>query len=147
MGIGALALLMVNQTACYRYVPLDSAPVPGTVVRLELNDQGRAALADSIGPSAHRIEGTIRTASDGAYELNVNTVWYYTGQMQKWSGESLRVPASFVGQTREKEFDRKRTLLVGAGAVAAVVLAILGVELIGSGEPPRIPIEPPPVDQ
>ena len=141
----AVALVVTTQAACYRYVPLSSAPDPGTVVRLELNDQGRAGLADSIGPSANRIEGKVRSASNGAYELDVSSVWYFTGRMQRWSGEGLRVPASYVGQLREKRFDRKRTLTVGAGAVAAVVLAILGADLVGSGEPGRTPVDPPPM--
>lgn len=144
-GVAALALVAMHQAACYRYVPLSSAPDPGTVVRLELNDQGRAELADSIGPSANRIEGKVRSAANGAYELDVSSVWYFTGRMQRWSGESLRIPASYVGQLREKRFDRKRTFTVGAGAVAAVVLAIIGADLVGSGDPGRTPIDPPPV--
>lgn len=131
--------------ACYSYVPLDVSPQPGTEVRLELNDRGRAALADSIGPTAHRIEGTLRSASDSAYELDVRSVEYYTGRVQRWSGEDLRIPMSFVSQSRERRFDRKRSLLVGVGATAAVVLAILGNDLVGGGSPGPTPVDPPPV--
>lgn len=143
----ALAVLPLTNAACYSYLPLDTSPQPGTEVRLELNDRGRAALADSIGPTAHRIEGTLRSASDSVYGLDVRSVEYYTGQVQRWSGEELRIPVGFVSQSRERRFDGKRSLLVGAIAAAAVVAAILGADLFGGSSPGTTPVDPPPIDQ
>lgn len=146
-GVAAMAVALMLNSACYAYLPLDTAPQPGTEVRLELNDRGRAALADSIGPTAHRIEGTLRSVSDSMYQLDVRSVEYFTGQIQRWAGEELRIPASYVNQSREKRFDRKRSLTVGAAALAAVVVAIVGADLVGGTTPSSPPTEPPPSNQ
>lgn len=148
-SVALLGALSLTSAACYRYVPLEAGsqagPQAGTIVELQLNDRGRAALADSIGPAADRIEGTLRSASGGAYQLSVSSVRYFGGTMNKWSGESLRVPMEFVGRSRERRFDRKRTWAVGAGAAAALVLAILQTELTGGSTPRPTPVPPPPV--
>lgn len=128
-----LAAMAVFNAGCYQLVPLESAPRPGIDVVLELNDRGRAELADSIGPAADRIEGRLRSASDGVYQMDVRAVRYLKEPEQVWSGERLRVPMPYVAKGSERRLDKRKSWLLGVASAAALTLAITSVKLIGGG--------------
>lgn len=147
-GRAALALAAVSWlSGCYVHAPVTGAPRPGTTVVLDLNDRGRAALGDSIGPSAEQIQGAVATSSDSSYVLRVESVRYISGQTNRWSGEPLLVRADLVGRMRERQFSRKRTLVLGLGAAAAILAVALSTDLFGSGELGRVIDPPPPLGQ
>lgn len=133
----------LSLAGCYVTRPVTTAPAPGTTVLLDLSDRGRVALGDRIGPSASRIEGELRTASDTAYQLRVSTVTYLNGQSNRWSGESLAVPIGLVSRARYREFSRSRTTAVGVGIVAALVALFTQTNFLGSGGVEKIPQPPP----
>lgn len=142
-----MATMALPASGCYSYRPLAAVPEPGAVVALDLNDQGRAALADSIGSAVFRIEGALLSTSDSAYQLNVRSVRYFNGGVNEWSGEPLRVPMVFVSQSRERRFDRQRTFLAGAAAAVGLIAAIIGVDLLGGGSPGNERPDPPPMGE
>ena len=63
--------------------------------------------------AASRIEGIVQARNDTAYMLRISSVQYLNGQSNKWSGESLTVPANLVSGARIREFSRSRTTAVG----------------------------------
>ena len=130
---------------CYVQAPLTGVPQPGTPVLLDLNDRGRVALGDSIGPSAARISGLVERGSDSAYVLRVSSVQYLNGQTNQWSGEPLTIRSDLVGRARTREYSRKRTWALGIGAVATVVAFALSQDLFGSGGIGKSTDPPPPV--
>jgi hypothetical protein len=144
-GILVLVGMSVSATACYTYRPLSTAPVAGTEVKLELNDRGRAALADSVGPAVRSITGSLADVSSGRYDLRIHTVEFFSGMFQQWSGERLVVPEEYVLRSSERRFDRKRSWLVGVGSAAALAAAIISIDLLGGAEPSPTPVPPPPV--
>ncbi len=129
-----VAMTMLN-AACYKLIPLDSNTPVGAKVVLVLNDRGRAALADSIGPAVDEVEGTLRSTGDSVYQLDVRAVRYLKTAEQQWSGEHLSIPGVFVSQGSERRLDRKRSWLAGLAATTALAVAILGVKLIGGSSP------------
>lgn len=141
---GLLLLLGLQPTlaACYTAAPVGESTAPGSLLQLDLNDRGRVALGDSIGPSAARIDGILETRSGSSYVLRVSAVQYLNGQENRWSGEPLTVPADLVGRARERRFSRARTYGLAAGIVAAIVAVAVSTDLFGdngigrSGEPP-----------
>ena len=130
---------------CYVQVPLTGAPQPGTTVLLDLNDRGRIALGDSIGPAAARISGLVEGGGDSTYVLRVTSVRYLSGQVNQWSGEPLVVHSDLVGRARTRQYSRKRTWALGIGAAAAVVAFALGQDLLGRGDLGKTTEPPPPV--
>lgn len=133
---------------CYTTVPVTGRPAADAVLVLDLNDRGRVALGDSIGPSASRIEGALQGVRDSSYVVRVASVQYLNGQSNRWSGEPLTVPLDLVRDVRERRFSRTRTYGLAAGILAAVVAVVVGTDLVGGGsEPGRGNPPPPPPDQ
>ena len=113
-------------------------------VVLEVNDRGRVALADSIGPSVDRIEGEVRSWSDSTFVLSVAAVEYLSGGRNAWSGETLTVPTGAVGQLRERRFSRGRTVAAVAVGVGALLAVVLSRDLVGGGGVSKEPPDPGP---
>ena len=133
---------------CYSTVPVTGVPATDAVLILDLNDRGRVALGDSIGPSASRVAGELQAVRDSSYVVRVASVQYLNGQSNRWSGEQLTVPMALVRDVRERRFSRARTYGLAAGLVAAVVAVVVGTDLIGGGgEPVGGNPPPPPPDQ
>jgi predicted ATP-grasp superfamily ATP-dependent carboligase len=127
------AFLLSVSTGCYVYPPVVTAPAPGTELRLDLDDRGRAGLGSLIGPSAASVQGVLQTVPDTAYMLKVTSVVYMNGQSNRWNGEQVTVPKVFVANTRERKFSQSRTYLTAAGVVAGVAGFIVSRVLHGSG--------------
>ena len=138
-----LVLLQPTLAACYSTVPVAPATAPGSTLVLDLNDRGRVALGDSIGPSAARIEGVLATRSESSYVLRVSSVQYLNGQSNRWAGEPLTVPADLVGRAQERRYSRARTYGLAAGVVATIVAVVVSVDLFGSNGPGRVGPPPP----
>lgn len=131
---GALTALVVGvATGCYVYTPAAPNPSPGTRLVLELNDRGRVALGDSIGPSGDEVEGTITSNTDAAYTLRVVRVGYLNGQSNNWNGEPLVISRDLVGNVKQRRLSRTRSWLVGTGVSAAAVVFIATRGLFGFG--------------
>ena len=129
----SVVLLLAMCSACYVYPPVETVPAPGTDLRLDLDDRGRAGLGSLIGPSAASVEGVLQTNPDSAYQLKVTSVMYLNGQSNKWNGEKLTVPTTFVVNTRQRKFSASRTYLTTAGVIAGLGAFIASRGLIGSG--------------
>ncbi len=142
-----LLLLQGMVSACYVYSPAPATPAPGTRVLLELNDQGRVGLGDSIGPSSQVVEGTVVSLSDSAYGVKVVRVGYLNGQSNQWNGEPLMVSKAFVGTARERRFSPSRTWLTAGGVAAAAVAFIASRGLLGFGSELGKGSNPPPSGQ
>ena len=123
------------------------APAPGSEVSLGLNDQGRIALGQSVGPAARTIEGTLSSRTDSLFVVNVNSVSYFNGLSNKWSGEPVNVGASFVQEARLRQFSRSRTALTVGLAAAAVLVVVMGGGLFSRPAPNPGPTPPPPEPQ
>ena len=136
-----LAFTMGIATACYANVPLASAPTAGTPVVLQVNDRGRLALAESMGPSVGEIEGVLTARSDSAYVVNVASVAYLNGNRTKWSGESVTVRADLVNRAAERRLSRSRTTLAVLVGVGAALAFIVTRSIFGSGTPEGEPGE------
>jgi hypothetical protein len=122
---------------CYSTVPAASAPTPGQVLVMELNDNGRVALGPSIGASATKVEGMLESRTDSAYTVKVRSVVYMNGSNQRWTDEPLTIRTDLVRELRERKFSPSRTALFAAGSVGAVVAFIATRSLLDLGTPDR----------
>ena len=133
----AAALLMGVASGCYVYTPAQMQPSQGTDVVLELNDRGRVALGDSIGPTGKEVEGTVVGGGDSAFLLSVARVGYLNGQSNKWNGEHLTIPRTLVDRASERRFSPGRTWLTVGAAAATVAAFIASRSLLGLGSERR----------
>jgi hypothetical protein len=140
----ALALAGLTPAAgCYASVPIRTAPPGGSTVMLDLNDRGRVALGDQLGPSAARVEGVIQAQSDTMYVLRISSVQYLNGQSNRWSGEPFSIPSTLVASAKQREFSRARTVSLGLGLVGALIAVVLSTNFLTHGTAGPT-VEPPP---
>jgi hypothetical protein len=125
--------VLLGVAACYKYTPVPS-PIPvGTRVAVELNDQGRADLRGVIGPAISRLEGSLLHNSDTAFVLNVMETRGLSGQLNRWSGETVSLRREYVQQVTERRFSRSRTTVAALVSAAGVLAFIITRNLLGFG--------------
>lgn len=129
----ALALLPFATSACYTYTPLRTAPSPGTVVVLDINDQGRVALGPRLGTELARIEGELIRRTDDELVVRMRQVQTLGGTTTPWSGETVELRHEYVKNVGERQLSRSRSLFAAAGFAVAVGLVVAGQSLLGLG--------------
>ncbi len=136
VGLVLGAVLVVN-VGCYTYSPLiDTRPLPGQQVSLELSDQGRAALGGQLGPGVLRVEGTLESVQNDQYTVSVSRVATISGGTANWGGEHVTIPVNDVASAGLRTLSRGRTALL-AGAIAVGVGAFVATRgLFGGGFQP-----------
>ena len=134
----SLVIALSLVAGCYTLQPAARVPEVGTVVALDVNDVGRMALGNSIGPEVGQIEGRLISQENGEYLLAVSTVRFLRGGEQIWSGERVRVNRDHVGNSYERRFSKGRTIALGATVVAGVAAIVATSDLIGLGREPTV---------
>lgn len=142
---GGFLLVFLSGVAsgCYVNTPLVATPLPGVRLDLELNDQGRVGLGESVGPAATSVDGMLQSQTDSSYMIRVASVGYVNGQSNKWNGEALTVQKAFVKDVSVRKFSRSRTLLAAGIVTAGVLVFALSRNLFGGGNTDRDPTAPP----
>jgi hypothetical protein len=132
-AIGAAAVCLA-QVACYtlQAVPSGKQLTLGTLVAMDVNDAGRAALGGSMGPEILQIEGRLTRNDDASYEVAVASIRLLRGGEQTWAGEKVSVRKDFVARVYEKQLSTTRS--VAASAVGIGIVAYFATKaIIGSG--------------
>lgn len=145
----APAVLALGLAGCYAHVPLYTAPDPGTRVLLELNDRGRVALEQNVGPEVASVEGVVTAVVDSQLVVSVTKTRGLYGPEVRWAGESVVFRQEYLRAMGERRYSRARTFAL-ASALASGTLAFMATRsLLGGGRedgstpPPIVP----PVEQ
>jgi hypothetical protein len=146
--VAGAALLGAGLTGCYRYItvpPADTVP-PGARVRVQLDDRGTNAVDPSIGPSVIALEGETMEWRPDSIVLSVRSAQTRSGERFAWTGLRAAFPPAAIERIERREFSRSRSVMLGAGAVAAAALvlkvaidAAAGGTPGGGGPPPPMP--------
>ena len=131
-------LLAVHLSGCFHYVPVGATPVrQGTLVSLAINDRGRVALQERLGPGIRRIRGTLNEVTDSTIVLSLDAIEFADLNVPaRMSGESVGIPRELVAEFRERRLSKSRTWLAGALVVGGVVLAaFIGINGFGGDGP------------
>ncbi len=134
MPLGLILLPLL--AGCYvnrPYAELRPEPAPGTRLVIELTDAGRVALAPQMGTGVDRVEGALVQRSDSLYVLGVAKVFGLYGTLQKWEGEQIGFPTTYVRRLYERRFSLGRTVALAGGAAVGVVALLLSTSLAGGG--------------
>jgi hypothetical protein len=130
LSIAGFAFLLVG---CYTLQPT-GGPVPqlGTIIGLDLNDAGRAALGGSMGPEIGQVEGRLIQKDSGEFVVAVTDVHLLRGGDQVWRGEAVHIKSGYVSSVYARRFSAARSAALAAAGVGAVAL-IATRGLIGLG--------------
>ncbi len=123
-------------TGCYGYSRVDgtSAPV-GAEVSAEITDQGRVALADSLGQSPGSVEGRLVSADDSSITLAVSGVRSLRGgERTPWTGERVTLRRSSFGSLSQRRLAVGQTALAGAAVLGAIVALALTLGIVGDSD-------------
>jgi uncharacterized protein (DUF58 family) len=134
-GLGVLHFC----TACYTYAPVRSTPQPGVQVALEVSDEGRVALNDKIGPGVVRLEGTLAGVEGDDLLVDASAVRQVRGYISDLGGVRVRLPQRFVTRMDQRQFSRRRSLLVVGGIAATVVAFFISKGFGGRSTPGEEP--------
>lgn len=132
-------------TACYQYVQVQSAPTVGSRVALEINDDGRVALRDQLGPGIVRLEGRVSAVEAQALVVQTLNVTQIRGQALPVDSVSVRVNTQHVERMEERRLSRTRTLIFIGGALAIATAFLLSGGIGGRASPEQP--GGPPVDE
>lgn len=132
--VAAALLALLALPACYVVAPTTATRLaPGARMAVDVNDQGRTALGERIGPEIRRLGGMFVGESDGELELRVTDVTDLSGTRTTWSGEPIKLRREYVKDMYERKFSRGRTAIAAGAAVAAVIAFIASRSLFGLG--------------
>ena len=124
-------------TACYAYTPVQTPPAPGAQVALEVTDEGRVALNQKLGPGVVRLEGTLAGVEDGELLVDAQAVKQVQGYISDLGGVRVRLPRQYVTRIDERQFSRKKTLIVAATIVGAVAAFFITKGFSSRSTPPE----------
>ncbi len=134
-------------TACYQYVPVQSALAIGSQVALEINDDGRVALREQLGPGIVRLEGRLSAVDSDGMLVETSSVTQIRGRAMPVDSVRVRVSQGHVERMNERRLSRSRTFMVIGGAVAIVAAFFVGNGVFGRTTPPDDPPGGPPINQ
>ena len=127
---------------CYELQPArGTAPEPGTIIGLDINDVGRVALGGSMGPEILQVEGRLIQSDNTEYVVGVSSLHLLQGGEQVWHGEQVHVKKEYVTSVYERRFSASRSAALAAAGIGAVAY-IASRAIAGSGSIDQ-PITPP----
>jgi hypothetical protein len=118
---------------CYTYTPLYTAPSAGTRIEIGLNDRGRVALENNVGPEVVTLQGLLRAVTDSQMTLAVYEVTSLYGGTTRWNGERVVIRPEHVRTMRERRYSRPRTIAMLSVLASGTAAFIMTRGLLGGG--------------
>lgn len=128
--------VVVVLAGCFSLRPAGPTIREGSRVAFDLNDAGRVAMTERIGPEILQLEGRVVAAENGGYTLSVKTVRFLRGAEQVWVGERVRISTEHVSSAWERRFSPGRTAAMAGITVAAVAAFFITREFVLGGDEP-----------
>ena len=129
----ALAVWSLSGCAVYRPAGTPSSVSPTDNVRLTLSKAGTEALKGVVGANVREVEGRVVRRSADSLVILVEQTYTSTRERFVSSGDTITVALASAERIDRREVSRKRSLLLGLGIVAAIVLSLAGISASGGG--------------
>jgi hypothetical protein len=101
-----------------------------------MNDKGRLDVSQKLGSAVDKVEGVITAQNSDTYTLAVAKVFQLGGTTSKWNGESVVIAKDGTTGFQIHRYSQTRTVILAVAIVAATVLFLASVKLIGGGTDP-----------
>ena len=144
-GPAIMMLTAWSLLGCYSYIPVNSSlPTTGSV-RVILNDEGAASLRKTLGNDVRQIDGSVAGSKSDSLVIAVEKTFTSSGERFISSGDTVAISRASSERIDIRRISRKRSLLLGLGVIAVVILALAGINgsngsASGDGQPS--PIQP-----
>ena len=139
-----LAAGSVLLQGCYDTLPLQrEVPPVASRVQVALNDQGRAALSERLGPMVEKVEGQMLSQQADAYTISVVRINQLNGSTALWNGEQVTLLKSHTVGYQVRRLSKARTIGLAVAMTAATVVLFFGKALTGGGTDDK-PLPPDP---
>ena len=138
------AAIVLVSSACYRYMPIETAAAaPGEPVRVYVTQEGADDLREvyEVDAAVPTLRGTIVGRDAGDLLLAVEVAQRQVGFQAIGLEQNVRIPEAEILATERRSLNGLATSAF-VGVVAAGVAAILTVILESEGEPAQPPPEP-----
>jgi hypothetical protein len=109
------------------------APPVAERVQFVLNDQGRVALSNKLGPAVEKAEGQVVAVDGSSFDINVFRVGQIGGGSVMWNGERVSISRDQVLGYQVRRLDKGRTALVAASVTVGLLLVFFGKSLFIPG--------------
>lgn len=116
----------------------------GARVRVQLDNSGTSAVDATIGPSVVAVEGEAVEWRSDSVVLLVRSARTRSGERFAWTGLRAAFPPAAIERIDRREFSRSRSVMLGAGAVAAAAFVIKAAIDAAAGGTPGGGGPPPP---
>lgn len=135
-----VAAWSVALQGCYESLPVQQGVAP-TVGRIELvlNDQGRAALAERLGPIVEKVEGQLVSQDANGYTISVVSVSQLKGGIAHWNGEQVTVRSDQMIGFQVRQLNKVKTIGLAAVVTVGAVIVFFGKSLLGGGTDDKTP--------
>lgn len=130
-----IAIGMCSLTgACYNTSQtMTPLPDPAAEFTLELNDQGRIAVATALGPEVKDVSGRLISQTPAELVLSVRDVTYFKTDAVRMQGEQVTITRDQVRSVTERKFSLGRTAILTTAIVVVVGVFIGTKSLSGFG--------------
>lgn len=117
----ALASLAVAN-GCYSYLPAPAGPInPESTTRIYLTSNGSAGLTHVLGPDVLMVDGHVLAATDSTLRLSVTSLERVNRDPDRWAGEPVLIPRTYVDRLAIRQLDRTRTAVAALVAVGGLL--------------------------
>jgi len=117
-----VAAWAVSLQGCFESLPLSQGVAPSAGrVELVLNDQGRAALSERLGPQVEKLEGTMLSQAPDSYTMSVARISQLNGNTAMWNGEQVTVRKDHTVGYQVRQLNKVRTIGLAVALTAVVV--------------------------
>lgn len=121
-------LLAGAAMGCFSYnnVPRTEA-LPGREVHVDLNEVGRTALTNQIGPQVRSVTGRLDATDSSGLTVAISKTTVLNGDDNGWHGEHVLIPYQYIAETGERTLSKPKTvvlLALAAGAMSGLVALV-----------------------
>ena len=129
-----LSVVMVT-SACVGYRRVDTAPAPGSQVRIVLATALDVTAITSTGTRETHAEilevsGTIEAASADTVAVRLGELRTATGAIANLAGQTALLPVAHIARIEQRELQAGRTALAGIGLATLAVAGFLIVIIV-----------------
>jgi hypothetical protein len=121
-------LLAVAAMGCFTYneVPRTEA-LPGREIQVDLNEIGRTALVNQIGPQVRSVTGRLDASDTSGLTVAISKTSVMNGDDNGWHGEPMTIPYRYIAQIEERTLSKGKTVALvalAAGVLSGLTLVV-----------------------
>ena len=118
---GLAVVVTLGLAGCFSYIPMESAPQPGTRIRARLSAAEAIRVSERTGEARRELEGTLVAVDEDAISVHVVFARIHSGHGRSFANQdTLAIQLSEVLELHER-----RSSWIKTGALSAIVSGLV----------------------